>query len=950
MNVSSDRTGRELAGDAALHPTAGSVVEVLTGEVLVFVELASGRRLPVMTRKRGEIVVGCGTTATGARLLLTGQVETTIRESTVDEVMDAEARPFDEWVHALGEAARNGSWATKVVAPELEGFLRLAPGEAVVPSVAAVPPTDRSILGWLKVTSGEARFCGRRTARVGERDVAVPITRGGWLTSGLRCQIALAQAPLDVDGWIRALDLIGSLTLEAVGEREAAADDEGLARRSVAEEVSTAQTMAGVDLLVGAAVGTMPRPRILLGERSTLLAAAFTTIENAGYDLDESARERAQSQVSNGREPFAAAAAAGGVRARAVDLAPQWWRQEGPPLVAAARDGHFYCLNWTGQAWAVSDPRDPGVKFADASEIRERLNGRAWEFLPVLAPVPLQLADLRRLALKRSGRDVFVVGLLSIGLALLSFFTPFILGKVAGAVNLVDTRVVVTALIVLTILLLVSVSWRYVRSVALVRIRTRGTTLAGGATWDRMMRLRTNWHSQHSLGDRMTQSTAVATSSTMVPNYVLVDVLDAVTVVGGLAAVATTNTALLAAVTLMLVIQLAVNIWLTRESARRTATRVSASADSQGRLLEILRAVDQLKVYGAESRAFRRWAIPQARLTRTDLAVRRIATVQALAIRAWPVLGLIVLVGVSGLSNASFGEFVTAQAALAIAGTALGATALSTSALMSGRAVLSTLKPVLAATPEGDAQGVELGLLNGDVALHDVTFRYEPGGKAVLDGISFTVSAGEQVAIVGPSGCGKTTLVRMLLGLEDPESGVLTVDGRDVSVLDRPSFRRQVGCVMQSSALMPGSIAYNVDMGRGLTSADIWRALEWAAVADEVHAMSQGLDTIVVDGSGAVSGGQRQRILLARALAGNPRMLILDEATSAQDNVTQALVNDHMENLRVTRIVIAHRLTTIAGADRILVMDKGKVVQQGTFEELAAQPGHFAELIHRQAV
>ena len=190
----------------------------------------------------------------------------------------------------------------------------------------------------------------------------------------------------------------------------------------------------------------------------------------------------------------------------------------------------------------------------------------------------------------------------------------------------------------------------------------------------------------------------------------------------------------------------------------------------------------------------------------------------------------------------------------------------------------------------------------------------------------------------------------MLLGLEDPESGVLTVDGRDVAVLDRPSFRRQVGCVMQFSALMPGSIAYNVDMGRGLTSADIWRALEWASVADEVHAMSTGLDTLVVDGSGTVSGGQRQRILLARALAGNPRMLILDEATSAQDNVTQALINNHMENLRVTRIVIAHRLTTIAGADRILVMDEGKVVQQGTYEELIALPGHFAELARRQLV
>jgi ABC-type bacteriocin/lantibiotic exporter with double-glycine peptidase domain len=355
-------------------------------------------------------------------------------------------------------------------------------------------------------------------------------------------------------------------------------------------------------------------------------------------------------------------------------------------------------------------------------------------------------------------------------------------------------------------------------------------------------------------------------------------------------------------------------------------------------------------VYGAESRAFKRWAVPQATLTRTDLAVRRIAMVQALVISVWPVLGLIVLVAVSQVSGATFGDFVTAQAALAIAGTALGATALSTSSLMNGRAVLGTLKPVLAAIPEGDAQGVDLGVLNGDITFTDVTFRYAPGSKPVVDGISFTIGAGEQVAIVGPSGCGKTTLLRIMLGLEDPESGAVTIDGRDLAVLDRPSFRRQVGSVLQSSSLLPGSIRYNVDMGRGLSNPAIWQALELASVADDIQAMGLGLDTVVADGSGAVSGGQRQRILLARALASNPRMLILDEATSAQDNVTQALISDQMDRLRLTRVVIAHRLSTIQGADRIMVIADGRVAQQGTYQELLGQPGHFADLVRRQVV
>jgi len=192
--------------------------------------------------------------------------------------------------------------------------------------------------------------------------------------------------------------------------------------------------------------------------------------------------------------------------------------------------------------------------------------------------------------------------------------------------------------------------------------------------------------------------------------------------------------------------------------------------------------------------------------------------------------------------------------------------------------------------------------------------------------------------------------MRILLGLEDPESGVIAVDGQDLSVLDRPSFRRQVGSVLQSSTLLPGSIRDNVDMGRGLTMSEIWQALEWACVADDVREMGMGLETPVVDGGGTVSGGQRQRILLARALACNPRMLVLDEATSALDNVTQGSIVDYLENLRLTRIVIAHRLSTIRTADRIIVIAGGRVAQQGTFEELTAQPGHFADLVKRQVV
>ena len=190
--------------------------------------------------------------------------------------------------------------------------------------------------------------------------------------------------------------------------------------------------------------------------------------------------------------------------------------------------------------------------------------------------------------------------------------------------------------------------------------------------------------------------------------------------------------------------------------------------------------------------------------------------------------------------------------------------------------------------------------------------------------------------------------MRVLLGLESPQSGTITVDGRDLASLDQPSVRRQVGCVLQSSSLLPGTVYDNVDMGRALPRSVVWEALDAACVGDDVRAMGLKLDTPVVDGGGTVSGGQRQRILIARALAGSPRMLVLDEATSALDNVTQAIVVETLDRLRLTRLVVAHRLSTIRGADRIIVLDRGRVVEEGPYEDLMALDGIFADLARRQ--
>jgi len=256
--------------------------------------------------------------------------------------------------------------------------------------------------------------------------------------------------------------------------------------------------------------------------------------------------------------------------------------------------------------------------------------------------------------------------------------------------------------------------------------------------------------------------------------------------------------------------------------------------------------------------------------------------------------------------------------------------------------------PVLESAPEGGGDGAQPGVLGGAFEVRDIVYRYAPDLPPVLNGVSLSVLPGEQVAIVGPSGCGKTTLMRIMLGLDESESGVTLVDGRDLASLNRPAVRRQIGSVLQSSKLLPGLLRDNITMGRVMSNQEIWRALDAASVGDDVRQMPMGLDTPVTEGGGTLSGGQQQRVLIARALAGSPRILVLDEATSALDNLTQAAVVESLENLRITRIVVAHRLSTIRHADRIIVMDKGSVVDEGTYDELVSRPGPFYELAKRQ--
>jgi ABC-type bacteriocin/lantibiotic exporter with double-glycine peptidase domain len=256
--------------------------------------------------------------------------------------------------------------------------------------------------------------------------------------------------------------------------------------------------------------------------------------------------------------------------------------------------------------------------------------------------------------------------------------------------------------------------------------------------------------------------------------------------------------------------------------------------------------------------------------------------------------------------------------------------------------------PLLQAALEVDPSRADPGELRGEIRVSHLTFRYEPGGRQILDDVSFDIRPGEAVAFVGPSGAGKSTIFRLLLGFESPESGEIYYDGHSLRNLDPTALRRQLSVVLQNGRVFSGSILQNIVGASSATLEEAWAAARGAGLEEDIKAMPMGMHTYVSEGGVTFSGGQRQRLMIARALVTKPRILLFDEATSSLDNRTQAIVTEGLDSLNATRVFIAQRLSTVMSADRIYVLEAGRVVQQGSFPELMAEPGLFQELARRQ--
>ena len=647
---------------------------------------------------------------------------------------------------------------------------------------------------------------------------------------------------------------------------------------------------------------------------------------------------------------------ASGIRGRRVRLAvdDKWWvGDSGAMLAFRVDDGRpVALLPGVLGAYREVDPVERRSVRVNA-ERGAALRADAWSFY---RPLPFGAADARDLfRLARSGLETDLVRLVVTGLlgGLVMLLPAVLLGFVADEViPTADHGLLHTSTALLAAFAAIGALLHILRGMALMRLEGRVSSRIEAAFWDRLLRLPPSFLHRYPAGELAMRGMAFQNFRDAAQGVVANAVLSVVFLLPALLLVFLYDAALGGVTAAVGLLSLLVTVVLGLRQVAAHGRVIRAVQALAGRLFQLVNGISKLRVDGAEGSAFAVWAQDYREQKDAELELDALdGHLQALG-AALPFLSggaLFLAVTLHAPATMALGDFLVVyalfmafQAAVARLDTSFGAVA----AVMPA---LDQVQPFLAEPPEASADGEPVGTLGGEVLFDHVTFRYEPDGPSILDDVSIRARPGEFVAIAGESGAGKSTLFRLALGLAQPSSGAVYYDGRDLRHLNVKQVRRKIGAVPQDVRLHPQDVWDNiVSDHEEAVAEDVWQAARVAAVDRAIASMPMGMLTPVGASTAVTSGGESQRIMVARALLRKPRILLLDEATNWLDNDSQSEVMDNLARLTSTRIVIAHRLSTLKQADRIYVMRSGRVVQEGSFSELTATDGAFRDLIRRQ--
>ncbi|MFH8977876.1 NHLP bacteriocin export ABC transporter permease/ATPase subunit [Streptomyces sp. NPDC017890] len=706
---------------------------------------------------------------------------------------------------------------------------------------------------------------------------------------------------------------------------------------------------AQADRTLLASIGKRSDKRTTAADADATYAACRLVARAAGIPLAEPAQNGTE---SDRLDPVERVAVASRVRTRTVRLDGRWWRDDVGPLIGhRALSGAPVALLWRRGGYVAVHPatgRETPVEKANAEEFEPR----AVMFYRPLPERRLSPLRLLRFCLKGTRGDL--TGLLLAGLVTVAIgaLVPIATGKVLGEfVPKAQTELIVQVCLAVMLSSIVAAAFMLLQNLTILRLEGRIEATLQPAVWDRLLRLPTTFFTERSTGELASAAMGISAIRRLLAG-VGPTVAQSVTVGAmnlGLLLWYSVPMALAAIGMLVVVASVFLGLGLWQVRWQRRLVKLTNRLNNQA--FQTLRGLPKLRVAAAENYAYAAWAEQFARSRELQQQAGRIKNLNAVLGAVYlPLCTLLMFMLLAGPARGSMSaaEFLTFNAAVTML---LTSVTQLTGAFVSAVAALplfEEIRPVLDATPEVRTASTRPGPLSGAIEVRRLSFRYTDDGPLVLDDVSFGIRPGEFVAVVGPSGCGKSTLLRLLIGFDRPLSGSVLYDGQDLAALDQSAVRRQCGVVLQHAQPFTGSILDVICGTEPYTPQEVMAAAEMAGLAEDIKRMPMGLHTIV-SGSGAVSGGQRQRLMIAQALIRRPRILFFDEATSALDNETQRTVIESTKALDATRIVIAHRLSTVLDADRVIVMEDGRVAQQGPPAELLADTGgRLHELVRRQ--
>ena len=643
-----------------------------------------------------------------------------------------------------------------------------------------------------------------------------------------------------------------------------------------------------------------------------------------------------------------------GLMRREVELTERWYRDAYGPMLAFTKENGLpvALLPGTVTGYNYTDPRT-GERKKLSARTAKHFETDAICFYRPLPQKKLGIPDLL-LYMKScvSLSDIIWIVAATLAFSAVGLIMPRITKALTGPVlESGQARALIGLSISIICVSLSSQLIGSVKSMVQSRLITKTSLGVQASMMMRLLSLPAGFFRKYSPGELKSRSMSVNQLCSMLMNMVMATGLTSLTSLLYVGQIFRFAPSLVVPSLIIISVTVGFSIVSSLTQIRISREEMKHSAKESGMSYSLITGVQKIKLAGAEKRVFAKWLdlyAEGAELTYNPPAFIKLNSVISTAISLVSNIVMYYIAVKRGIGQSSYFAFTTAYGMLLGAFMSLSGIALSAARI---QPIFEMAEPFLKAEPE-TSEGKEIVTrISGAVELDHISFRYSDNMPYILNDLSLKIKPGEYVAVVGKTGCGKSMLVRLLLGFEKPEKGAVYYDGKDINSLDTQSLRRRIGCVMQDAGLFQGDIYSNIVISAPqLTLDEAWEAAEKACIADDIRAMPMGMHTMIAEGQGGISGGQRQRLMIARAIAPKPRMLLFDEATSALDNKTQRQVSEALDAMGCTRIVFAHRLSTIRHCDRILVLDGGRIIEDGTYDELIKRGGFFADLVKRQRI